>query len=110
MSTETVLLEEKVSELLTWEKRKKHEQILVAVIFFSLAASVVALPLCSLLLPGVSPWLMPGGFFILLAPWHFFYRRWRTSDGARMSTDKAYVSAISPRLPRPWQNHRSSMM
>ena len=103
MSTETVLLEEKVSELLTWEKRKKHEQILVAVIFFSLAASVVALPLCSLLLPGVSPWLMPGGFFILLAPWHFFNRRWRTSDGARALVRVDHALGLEERAITAWE-------
>ena len=103
MSAETILLQEKLSQLLRWEKRKRREQVLLAVIFYSLAASLVALPVCALVLPGVSPWLVPGLFFIPLAPWHFFRRRWRRADGVRALARVDHALRLDERTITAWE-------
>jgi len=103
MSAETAVLRKKVSQLLTWEKRKRREQVLVTVIFYSIVASLVVLPVCSLLLPGVSPWLIPVLFFIPLAPWHFFRRRWRGTDGVRALARVDHALSLEERTITAWE-------
>jgi len=103
VSAETAQLREKVSEVLTWEKRKRREQVLVSVIFYSLAGSVVALPVYSLLLPGASPWLMPGLFFIVMAPLQFFRRRWQKADCTRALARVDQTLSFEERTITAWE-------
>lgn len=83
MNSTAELLQKKLTELLSWERRKRREQILISVVCYSLLAALVALPF-SWLLPHVfSRALVPITIFGLLAPLWLFNQRWRRADSTR---------------------------
>ncbi|MPZ77785.1 MAG: hypothetical protein GEU77_14800 [Deltaproteobacteria bacterium] len=85
------ILERKFAELLSWEQRKRREQILVTLICYSLLAGLVLLPFYSLLPASDLRWFIPVPFFLLFAPFLFLGRRWRREDSTRalVGVDKA---------------------
>lgn len=103
MSTETALVQEKVSELLAWEKRKRRELVLVAVIFYALAAALIMFPICSLVAPGLSSWVMPMPFFIILTPFLLVRRRWRQADSARALARVDRALSLDERAVTAWE-------
>lgn len=80
MNSTAELLQRKLTELLSWERRKQREQILMGVVCYSLFAALVALPLLPHLF---SRALVPISIFGLLAPLWLFNQRWRRADSTR---------------------------
>ena len=76
-------LRQKFSELLTWEKVKQREQILLSLSFFALAAALLTWPFSSQLSAMMNRLWWPLLFFLGLAPFMFFKRRWRPRDSTR---------------------------
>jgi len=76
-------LRQKFSELLTWEKVKRREQILLSLAFFALAAALLTWPFNSQLSAMMNRLWWPLLFFLGLAPFMFFKRRWRPRDSTR---------------------------
>ena len=91
MSKETTPLQMKVAELLAWEKRKRGEQVLATVLFYTLAAALVTLPFYSFVPAGISRWNIPILFFVILGPVVYLRQCWRPADNARalVRVDKA---------------------
>jgi hypothetical protein len=91
MNPEAVLLQEKMSEVLAWEKRKRREQVLITTLFYSAAGGLATWPLYPLMPLGGSRWMIPALIFALLVPYQFFRRRWRKADCAQalVSVDRA---------------------
>lgn len=77
------LLQERFSELLSWERIKKRERIAVSVFFYSVLASVIVLPAKELLPPWVSPLSLPLLFFLFLAPGFFLLTPWGSRESVR---------------------------
>ena len=77
MSQAPELLREKFVEFFRWEKRKTREQILIALVCYSLLAALLLLPVYFLLPHSFLRWFVPLPLFVLFAPFLFLKRRWR---------------------------------
>jgi hypothetical protein len=75
-------LEEKLAELLAWERRKRWEGVFISAFCAALALAVVITPL-HVLLPGELRWLIPVALFGALAPIFYYRQRWARQDAAR---------------------------
>jgi len=75
-----LFLRERFSELLSWERIKRREKIVVAAFFYSILASVAALPAKALLPSWVTPLSLPLVFFLILAPAFFLLRPGRSKE------------------------------
>ncbi len=77
------ILENKLVALLGWERRKRREQTLVAVLCCALALAILFLPLHVYLPSEGLRWVTPAVLLAGLAPWFFYRARWRRADAAR---------------------------
>jgi len=96
-------LQEKLSEVLHWERRKRREQTLATVAAYALLAAVLVLPLHGLLPAGFSRWLIPVPFILLLAPWLFSAQRWRQVDAARAVARLDRTLQLDERAVTAWE-------
>ena len=103
MSAARVILEQKFAELLSWERRKRREDIFVTLVGYALLAALLALPLQWLLPARLNRWLLPIGFFALLAPWLFFRQRWRSADSARVLANLDKRLRLDERAITAWE-------
>lgn len=83
MIGEEPLLQEKLEDLLGWERIKRREKILVEVFFYSVLASLAALPARELASPWMHPLAWPALLFLLLAPAFFLLRPWGRREWLR---------------------------
>ena len=83
LSSAAETLQGKLSQLLSWEQKKRREQILATAACYSLLTALVTLPLHRFLPMAISRSFVPFGIFLLLAPVFFLKQRWRPSDSAR---------------------------
>jgi hypothetical protein len=97
------LLQKKLTELLSWERRKRREQILVTVVCYSLFAALVALPFYRLLPHVFSRALVPITIFVLLAPLWLFNQRWRRADSTRALARLDKALSLDERALTAWE-------
>ncbi|TAK04393.1 hypothetical protein EPO44_06945 [bacterium] len=83
MIGEEPLLQERLADLLSWERTKRREKILVEVFFYSVLASLAALPARELVSPWMQPLAWPALLFLLLAPAFFLLRPWGRREWLR---------------------------
>jgi hypothetical protein len=83
LSLEAEALRKKLVELLSWERRKRHEQILTAVFCYALLAALFTLPFHGLLETVISRWFIPILFFGVMAPFFLVRGYWGLADSAR---------------------------
>ncbi len=83
MSLDVHDLQEKLAELLAWERRKRWEEVFVSAFCAALALAVVIAPLHVLLPEGGLRWLIPVVLLAVLAPFFFYRQRWARQDAAR---------------------------
>ncbi|MGH7835312.1 MAG: hypothetical protein ACREQK_16845 [Candidatus Binatia bacterium] len=83
MSDEARLLENKFSELLSWERVKRREGSLVAFFCYAAALSLIVLPASAVAAPGLNPLLFPAIFFAIASVATFILRSWRRRDSLR---------------------------
>jgi hypothetical protein len=103
LSAATEILREKFSELISWERRKRTEQILATLFCYSLFAALVTLPFHRLLPTANSRWFVPILFFVLLAPFFFLRRRWRPSDSTRALARVDNALNLDERAVTAWE-------
>lgn len=77
------LLQEKFSELISWERIKRRERILLSALLYSLVVSLVVLPAGGLLPPWLRSLFLPPVLFAMLAAGVFFLRPWRDRESLR---------------------------
>jgi hypothetical protein len=77
------MLQRKLLQVLSWERKKRRERILATVACYSLLTALLTLPLHPFLPTTISRSLVPVVVFLALAPLCFFKQRWRPSDSAR---------------------------
>lgn len=73
----------KISGLLSWERGKRRETILISALFYSLLASFLVLPIAELLSLELSPVSLPLLFFLVLTPLLFLRRPWGRRESLR---------------------------
>lgn len=93
MIGEGKLLRERFSVLLSWERSRRRESIVVVVFFYSVLASLVALPAHGALPAWLSLFFLPPALFVVLAP-GFFLGYFRDRHGASLRA----ISAVDRRL------------
>lgn len=76
MIDEEPLLREKFSDLLGWQRIQRREKILVEVLFYSVLASLAALPAGELVSPWMDSLAWPPLLFAILTPAFFLLRPW----------------------------------
>lgn len=77
------LLQEKFSELISWERIKRREKILLSALLYSLLASLVLLPSQEFLPPWLRPFFLPPVLFAVLVGGVFLLRPWRDRESLR---------------------------
>ncbi len=77
------ILARKLSEILTWEKRKRRDEAVAALLFYAFLGAVLALPFYTKFVSGVTRWFVPAYLGIVLAPFWFVTKRWRRTDSTR---------------------------
>ena len=103
MDFDTRGLHRKLSELLRWERCKRREQILAAVLCYSLLAALVALPLHGLLPGNVLRWFVPALFIAALAPVFFIRGRWQPLHSARALARLDKTLRLEERAITAWE-------
>jgi hypothetical protein len=83
LSAEEKSLRKTFADLLGWERRKRREQILAALLCYALLCALFTLPFYGLLQTVINRWVIPILFFGILAPFFLVPGRWRSSDSAR---------------------------
>jgi hypothetical protein len=80
---EKILLQEKFSELISWERIKRREKILLSALLYSLVVSLVVLPARDLVPPWLRPFFFPPLPFTILAMGVFLLHPWRDRESLR---------------------------
>jgi hypothetical protein len=96
-------LQKKLIGLLSWERRKRREQVLVSVVCYSLLAGLVALPFYRLLPHVFGPALVPIAIFVLLAPLCLYSQRWRRADSTRALARLDKALSLDERALTAWE-------
>ncbi|HEY6996802.1 MAG TPA: hypothetical protein VH851_02680 [Candidatus Binatia bacterium] len=76
-------LQNKFSEILRWERRKRREQTLAITACVTLALAILFLPVNGFLPRDWLRWTVPAILFMVLAPWFFYRMKWRYQNSAR---------------------------
>lgn len=83
MNDLVVLLQERFSELVSWEKLKRKERLMISAFCYSLLISLIALPAKELWQPWASPFVIPAVIFLVLVLSFFLLHPWRSKDSFR---------------------------
>jgi hypothetical protein len=97
------MLQRRFAELLGWERRKRWEQVLIALCCYAWFAALVTLPLTGLLPPSISPWWMPLVFLPALAPLVIFKSGWRAQDATRALARLDKTLGLEERAITAWE-------
>ena len=103
MSSEAETLQKKLAELLSWERRKRHEQILATLFCYALLAALLTLPFHGFLETVISRWFIPISFFGLMAPFFLGRGRWRPVDSARALARVDKTLRLDERALTAWE-------
>ena len=98
-----VILRQKFLQLFSWEKRKRSQEILIALVCYSISAALLLLPFYFLLPASFLRWFIPLPIFLAFAPFLFFRRRWRREDSARALVDLDRALHSDERAVTAWE-------
>lgn len=97
------LLQEKLAELLRWQRRKRWEQLFCISVSASCALAMISLPLHTLLPAIYWHWLAPLLWLCVVGPALFYRRRWRAADGRRAVVELDGKLAMDARALTAWE-------
>ena len=103
MSSEADSLQKKLADLLCWERRKRREQILAALLCYALLAALLTLPFHGFMQTVINRWFIPVSFFGLMAPFFLVRGRWRSSDSARALARVDKTLRLDERALTAWE-------
>ena len=103
MSSEPESLREKFADLLSWERRKRREQILAALLCYALLAALLTLPFHGFMQTVINRWFIPILFFGIMAPFFLVRGRWRSSDSARALARVDKTLRLDERALTAWE-------
>ena len=96
-------LQEKFAGFLAWEKRKRWEFVLAALVCYALAGALALMLFGSLLPLGISPaWIFPGLVF-LFAPIVILPQRWNSQDEIRALVQLDKSLRLDERAVTAWE-------
>ncbi len=96
-------LKSKFIEVIRWERRKRHEEILLLVLCVVCALALVLFPVHVLLPINWLRWLVPVVLFAGLAPFFFYRRRWTRQDVARTAASLDKTLRLDERAVTAWE-------
>jgi len=96
-------LQQKFAELLRWERRKRREQILLAIAGVALAVTVVLMPLNPYLPADVLRWVVPVILALGIGPIIFYRQRWRQQDVRRALVQVDKELKLDERASTAWE-------
>jgi len=73
-------LQDKIAEMLTWERRKQREHVLISILCSAVALALLVLPFHDYFSLRPLRWFIPLVVMAGLAPWAFYRGRWRHRD------------------------------
>jgi hypothetical protein len=103
LSFEAESLQKKLAHFLSWERRKRREQTLIALLCYALLAALVTLPFHGYMQTVINRWLIPISFFGLMAPFFLVRGRWRSSDSARALARVDKTLSLDERALTAWE-------
>jgi hypothetical protein len=103
MISQVNFLQQQFSALLRWEQRKRHERSLLILTCYALLAALFTLPLAEILQPWGNAWFGPALFFVLLAPWVFWYERRTSGAPARTISRLDKTLGLEERALTAWE-------
>ena len=103
MIDEVLLLQDKFSQLLRWERIKRREKIILSGFFYSVLASLILLTAKELFPSWVNPLSLPVIFFLVLAPGFFLLRPWGSRESLRTVFVLDKVLHLEERAVTAWE-------
>jgi hypothetical protein len=97
------ILRRKFLQLFGWEKRKRHQEILITLVCYSLLAAILLVPIYFLLPARFLRWFVPLPILFTLAPYFLVRRRWRRQDSARALVDLDKTLHSDERAITAWE-------
>lgn len=102
MSAALERLQAKFAGLLAWERRKRREQIVVAVVDLALVSALLVAPLHGYLPNIALRWLIPIVLACAFAPYFFARWRWRPQDATRTLVRLDNTLSLDERASTAW--------
>jgi len=103
MNPLAVALQEKFAALLSWERRKRSEQILLTLAGVALAVTIALMPLNGYLPMDALRWLMPVIVALGISPVIFYRQRWRPRDVTRALAQIDKELQLDERVSTAWE-------
>ena len=103
MSPLPAVLQEKFAALLSWERRKRREQIVLAIAGVALAVTIALMPLNGYLPVDGLRWLMPVMVGLGIWPVIFYHQRWRQRDVTRALAKVDKELRLDERVSTAWE-------
>jgi hypothetical protein len=103
LSAEIEILKRKFAELISWERRKRREQILAVIFCIAWALAILLLPIHVYLPNEGLRWIVPVILFVGLTPYVFYWRRWRRQDEARAVVRLDKTLRLDERALTAWE-------
>jgi hypothetical protein len=97
------ILQNKITELLQWERRKRREQALALLLFHSMLAALLVAPFYSQFAGGRFRWFIPVLLLAAGAPFFFVKARWRRADSARALVRVDKSLQLDERVLTAWE-------
>ena len=103
MSSEAETLRKKLAELLSWERRKRREQIFATIFCYALLAALLTLPFHGFLETVMSRWFIPILFVGIMGPFFIARGYWRPADSARALARVDKTLRLDERTLTAWE-------
>ncbi len=97
------LLRKKLAEWLGWERRKRRESTIAAIVCYALLLSVATQPLSAWFSLASLRWFVPAIFAAGLAPLLFMRYRWRSMDSVRALARLDKALGLEERALTSWE-------
>jgi hypothetical protein len=91
-------LQSKIYGLLSWEKHKRRETIVIAALFYALLGAPALV-----VVSGAWAWTAPVVIFVVLTPYFLFVQRWRDQDTARALAALDKSLQLDERATTAWE-------
>jgi len=97
------LVQEKIFQLLNWEKAKRREKILVSALVYSVLASLIVLPLGDLFPSWARPLSLTPILFLILTSGFLLWHPWRSKESLRAILQLDRALHLQERALTAWE-------
>ncbi len=103
MINDQALVQEKIFQLLNWEKAKRREKILVSALVYSVLASLIVLPLGDLFPSWARPLSLTPILFLILTSGFLLWHPWRSKESLRAILQLDRTLRLQERALTAWE-------